>query len=61
MVRLINLVIFFSNASLTPSLKINEGKIPKIAIMTTISTMQKELMISAKEKMLVDGNLEAKI
>ena len=61
MVKLISLVIFFSNASITPSLNINEGKMPKIAIMATISTMQKELMISAKEKMLVDGNFDAKI
>lgn len=61
MVKLINLVIFFSKGSITPSLNINEGKIPKIAIMATISTMQKELMISAKEKMLVGGNFDAKI
>ena len=58
MVKLINIVIFFSNASKTPSLNINEGKMPKIAIMATIIIMQKELIISAKEKMLVDGNFD---
>lgn len=61
MAKLINLVIFFSNGSIIPSLNINEGKMPNNAIMVTINTMQKELIISAKEKMLVDGNLEAKI
>jgi hypothetical protein len=59
--KLINLVIFFSNESVRPSLNINEGKIPKITIMTTIKIMQNALIISAKEKMLVDGNFEAKI
>ena len=61
MARLINLVIFFSNGSMIPSLNINEGKIPNNAIMVTINTMQKELIISAKEKIFVDGNFEAKI
>ena len=42
MAKLINLVIFFSNASKTPSLNINEGKMPKIAIMATIIIMQKD-------------------
>jgi hypothetical protein len=59
--KLINLVIFFSNESVRPSLNISEGKIPKITIMTTIKIMQNALIISAKEKTLVDGNFEAKI
>lgn len=59
--KLINLIIFFSNESITPSLNINEGKIPKIAIMATIKTMQNALIISAKEKTFVDGNFEARI
>ena len=61
MARLIILVIFFSKESIKPSLNINEGKMPNIAIITTISTMQKELIISAKEKIFVAGNLEAKM
>ena len=61
MVRLINLVIFFSKESIMPSLNIKEGKIPNIAIMTIINTIQKELIISAKEKIFVAGNFEAKI
>ena len=61
MAKLINLVIFFSNESITPSLNINEGKTPKIAIIETIKTMQYALIISAKEKTFVDGNFEAKI
>jgi hypothetical protein len=61
MARLIILVIFFSKESINPSLNINEGKMPNIAIITTISTMQKELIISAKEKIFVAGNLEAKM
>ena len=57
--KLINLIIFFSNESITPSLNIIEGKIPNNAIMATIIIIQNALIISANEKMLVDGNFEA--
>lgn len=59
MAKLINLIIFFSNESITPSLNIIEGKIPNNAIMATIIIIQNALIISANEKMFVDGNFEA--
>ena len=59
MAKLINLVIFFSNESITPSLNIIEGKMPNNAIMATIIIIQNALIISANEKMFVDGNFEA--
>jgi hypothetical protein len=49
MVKLINLFILFSKESINPSLKITAGKMANNPIIISITTTQKELIISAKE------------